>query len=312
LPSFGNQPSENERKTAMVELASYLDQKRVQINAHLEQCFDFLSSSGPLIEAMRYSLMAGGKRLRPVLCIAGAEAVGGRADVALPAASALEMIHTYSLIHDDLPAMDDDNLRRGKPTCHVRFGEATAILAGDALLTLAFQLLSDTRLIDESRAVLWLDVIQRISRAAGCQGMVEGQVRDIAAENHHLSRSALEQLHALKTGALIEASVCCGAVLGGGDAEQIDRLETYAACIGLAFQVKDDILNVEGDPDLLGKGVGTDEARQKSTYPSLMGLDESKTLARELINKALRALEPFDQRSDPLRAIADYIIERKR
>ena len=298
----------------MFELSSYLETRREQINATLGKWFQSAPQNGRLIEAMRYSIMAGGKRLRPVLCVAGAEAVGGRAESALPAACALEMIHTYSLIHDDLPAMDDDDLRRGNPTCHVRFDEATAILAGDALLTMAFQVLSDTAFIniEDHHPATWLQVIQRISRAAGCWGMVEGQMRDIAAENSALSQPELEQLHALKTGALIEASVYCGAVLGNGTPEQIHHLETYAGCIGLAFQVKDDVLNVEGDPALLGKGVGTDELRQKSTYPSLMGLEASKAFARRLIEKALLALEPFDHRSDPLRAIANYIIERKR
>lgn len=298
----------------MFELSPYLVSKRSQINAYLDRCFQAAPASGRLIDAMRYSLMAGGKRLRPVLCVAGAEAVGGRAENVLPAACALEMIHTYSLIHDDLPAMDNDDLRRGKPTCHVQFDEATAILAGDALLTMAFQILSDAEFIDIDgcQAATWLKVIQRISRAAGCWGMVDGQMRDIAAENNSLSQPELEQLHALKTGALIEAAVYCGAVLGNGSAEQIVQLETYAGCIGLAFQVKDDVLNVEGDPALLGKGVGTDELLQKSTYPSIMGLQASKDFARRLIEKALLALEPFDHRSDPLRAIANYIIERKR
>ena len=296
----------------MFDLTSYLNSQRQKVNDYLEQCFQAISNSGRLIDAMRYSLMAGGKRLRPVLCLAGAEAVGGRVEDALPAACALEMIHTYSLIHDDLPAMDNDDLRRGNPTCHVQFDEATAILAGDALLTLAFQLLSDAECIDESRAAAWLAIIQRISRAAGCHGMVEGQMRDIAAENASLTRQKLERIHSLKTGALIEAAIYSGAVLGNGDSEQISQLEKYAGYTGLAFQVKDDILNVEGDPTLLGKGVGTDELRQKSTFPSIMGLDASKTFARELIDKALRSLESFDGRSDPLRALAKYIIERQR
>jgi geranylgeranyl diphosphate synthase type II len=296
----------------MFELSAYLDAKRLLINAHLENYLKAGPDSGRLIEAMRYSLMAGGKRLRPVLCMAGAEAVGGRAEDALPAAAALEMIHTYSLIHDDLPAMDNDALRRGKPTCHVQFDAATAILAGDALLTMAFQVLSDVEHIDEKRAATWLRVIQRISGAAGSRGMVEGQMRDITAENKPLPRAALEQLHALKTGALIQASVYSGAVLGGGDAAQIGCLESYAGCIGLAFQVKDDILNVEGDPVLLGKRIGTDALRHKSTYPSILGLEASKKYASELIDKAFQALAPFDHRSDPLRAIAKYIVERER
>ena len=296
----------------MFDLSLYLDSRRQQINAYLEKCFQAVPASNRLVQAMRYSLLSGGKRLRPVLCMAGTEAVGGRAEDALPAACTLEMIHTYSLIHDDLPAMDDDDLRRGKPACHVQFDEATAILAGDALLTMAFQILSDIELIDQNRAATWLTVIQRISRAAGCRGMIEGQMQDIAAENTTLTRPALERLHALKTGALIEAAIYSGAVLGNAGLEQIGHLETYAGCIGLAFQVKDDILNVEGDPTLLGKGVGTDELRHKSTYPALMGMEASKKFARELIDQALQALASFDHRSDPLRAIAKYIIERQR
>jgi geranylgeranyl diphosphate synthase type II len=296
----------------MFELAPYLESKRKQIDTFLDQCLQYTPGSSRLIEAMRYSLMAGGKRLRPVLCLAGAEAVGGKAEDALSAACALEMIHTYSLIHDDLPAMDNDDLRRGKPTCHIAFDEATAILAGDALLTMAFKILASLEHVDERRISKWVRVFHRIACAAGYEGMIEGQMRDIAAEHTSLSLDELEQLHALKTGALIEASVYSGALLGGGNLAQIEQLEIYARCIGLAFQVKDDVLNVEGDPEILGKGVGTDEIRQKSTYPSILGLEESKSFARQLVNQALQALESFDHRSDPLRAIANYIIERKR
>ena len=298
----------------MFELTSYLNSKRRKINSYLDKYIQTVPEPGRLIDAMQYSLMAGGKRLRPILCLASAEAVGSHSDNALPAACALEMIHTYSLIHDDLPTMDNDDLRRGKPTCHVQFDEATAILAGDALLTMAFQVLSsvETTDKDDCYARTWLKIIQRISRAAGCWGMVEGQMRDISAENNPLSRSELERLHTLKTGALIEAAVYSGAILGRGTSEQIERLETYAGNIGLAFQVKDDILNVEGDPEHLGKSVGTDELLKKSTYPSIMGLKESRTFALKLIDQAMIALEPFDNRSDPLRAIASYIIERER
>jgi geranylgeranyl diphosphate synthase type II len=295
----------------MFQLSAYLESQSNRVNAYLETCLQSLPHSGALLEAMRYSLMAGGKRLRPVLCMAGCEAVGGRAEQALPAAAALEMIHTYSLIHDDLPAMDDDALRRGKPTCHVQFDEATAILAGDALLTLAFQLLSDSSAVDASQAARWLEVIHCIARAAGAQGMVEGQMRDIEAENTALPQEDLEQVHALKTGALINAALTTGAILGNGTADQLQKLEAYATHIGLAFQVKDDVLNVEGDPGLLGKGVGTDALRQKSTYPSLLGLEASGEYASTLIAKALASLSSFDHRSEPLRAIAEYIITRE-
>ena len=296
----------------MFELATYLESKRQIVNRYLENCLSGAARPGRLMEAMAYSLMAGGKRLRPILCLAGAEAVGGTVEGALPAAGALEMIHTYSLIHDDLPAMDNDDLRRGKPTCHIAFDEATAILAGDALLTMAFEILSTGNSTHAHKPETWLTVIDRIARAAGSRGMVEGQMRDIAAENAELSIGELARLHALKTGALIQASVCSGALLGGGTTEQIENLETYARNIGFAFQVKDDVLNVEGDPALLGKNVGTDALRHKSTYPSIMGLEKSKSFAKELIEAAMAALDPFDHRADPLRAIANYIIERKR
>ncbi|MBT8340617.1 MAG: polyprenyl synthetase family protein [Desulfatitalea sp.] len=296
----------------MFDLSTYLEAQRRRIDHFLNTWFEQAMPAGRLRDAMRYALMAGGKRLRPVLCGAAAEAVGGTCRDVLPAACALEMIHTYSLIHDDLPAMDDDALRRGKPTCHVQFDEATAVLAGDALLTMAFQLLSDPRFADPSRAPEWLAVTQRIACSAGGQGMVEGQMRDMAAQFTTLDRQALEALHALKTGALISAAVHAGALLGGGHSGQIDGLETYAAAIGLAFQVKDDILNVEGDPETTGKSVGTDEIKGKSTYPSVIGLEASKAFARDLVARALQALTPFDLRADPLRAIAAYIIERNR
>ena len=296
----------------MFDLESYLDSKRKQINTYLHKILQNTSNSSRLIKAMHYSLMAGGKRLRPVLCLAAAEVVGGQTKDALRAACALEMIHTYSLIHDDLPAMDNDDLRRGKPTCHIAFDEASAVLAGDALLTLAFQMLSAVEISNGGQASKWLRVIHQIAYAAGYRGMIEGQMRDIASENRVLSLKELEELHALKTGALIEASVYSGAILGGDSAEQIDKLGIYAKNIGLAFQIKDDILNVEGDPALLGKAVGTDKTRQKNTYPFLMGLEKSKSFAEELVIRALQAVESFDSRADPLRAIANYIVQRNR
>lgn len=295
----------------MFELQPYLKTKRDQINIFLDKILPDAANDSRLAKAMRYSLMAGGKRLRPILCLAAAEGVGGQVEDVLEAACALEMIHTYSLIHDDLPAMDDDDLRRGNPTCHIAFDEATAILAGDALLTLAFQMLSAVEIKDDKQGSQWLTVIRRIAHAAGFQGMVEGQMRDIASENTILSLDELEKLHSLKTGALIEASIYSGAILGGGSSEQIQQLGIYAKNIGLAFQVKDDILNVEGDPKLLGKGIGTDKLRKKTTYPSIMGIEKSKLFAIELVNRALLALASFDNRSEPLRAIANYIIKRK-
>jgi len=265
---------------------------------------------------MRHSLMAGGKRLRPVLCLAAAGAVGSENEAVLRAACAIEMIHTYSLIHDDLPAMDNDDLRRGVPTCHKAFDEATAILAGDALLTLAFQVMADPPPAPGgtggSEGPAWREVLDTIARAAGPNGMIEGQMRDMAAEQQRLSLTELEALHLLKTGALFEAAVFAGARLGGGSASEIAALATYARLAGLAFQVTDDILNVEGDPRLMGKAVGSDAARRKNTYPALMGLESSRRHAGELVGEALRAIALFDMRAEPLRALAMHIVARKR
>ncbi|MCP4107519.1 MAG: polyprenyl synthetase family protein [Desulfobacteraceae bacterium] len=294
----------------MFDLKSYLVSKNRLVNNALGEILS--NNSTRIAKAMHYSLMAGGKRIRPVLCIAAAEAVGGRAEDVLPAACAIEMIHTYSLIHDDLPAMDNDDLRRGKPTCHVAYDEATAILAGDALLTLAFQTLSSVRCNTEKQALQLLTVIQTIAQASGYKGMIEGQMRDIASEGIALDSDALEKMHGLKTGALIEASTCSGAILGGGTPAEIEHLRIYAKNIGLAFQMADDILNVEGDPAVLGKAVGTDETRNKSTYPSILGLEESKAMAENIVSNALKALESFDSKSDPLRAVANYIIKRRK
>ena len=294
------------------DLDTYLVSMRKQINDALVMMLDSAANSSRVSKAMKYSLMADGKRLRPILCLAATEAVGGKSENTVRAACALEMIHTYSLIHDDLPAMDNDDLRRGRPTCHLAFNEATAILAGDGLLTLAFQILSTNNFTNENQASKWLRVLHHIASAAGYEGMIEGQMRDVASEGIQLEIEALEKMHALKTGALIEASIHTGAVLGDGSQEQIECLKIYAENIGLAFQVIDDILDVEGDPAVMGKGVGTDQTRNKNTYPALMGIKESRAFSRKLVNNALQALNYFDNKSDPLRAIAQYIIERER
>ena len=296
----------------MFDLDAYFSSHTKRINAALESILETSGRTDRILEAMKYSLMAGGKRIRPILCMAATEAAGGDAENALPAACALEMIHTYSLIHDDLPAMDDDALRRGKPTCHMAFDEATAILAGDALLTLAFQTLSSIEISGADQAAMRLRVIRLISHAAGYCGMIQGQMMDIASEGSQLTVAELQSMHRLKTGALIEASLCSGAVLSGLNSTQIQMLERYAQNIGLAFQVTDDILNVEGDPAMMGKAVGTDKLRNKSTYPSLLGLQESKKFAKKLVKNALKAIESFDHRAEPLRAIANYIIARKK
>ena len=293
------------------DLRTYLESKQQQVNDWLVRLLPPAASSR-IADAMGYSVMAGGKRLRPVLCLASAEAVDGRSEDALIAAVALELIHTYSLIHDDLPAMDDDARRRGKPTCHVAFDEATAILAGDALLTLAFQLLASQKGTAGVPADRQLQVIHVVAAAAGYEGMIGGQMADIAAEGNRIALSRLEQLHLMKTGALINAAITTGAILGGGTSEQIRHLDEYAQNIGLAFQIIDDILNVEGDPTLLGKAIGTDREKKKSTYPALLGLVESRKLAANRVKEALQALEYFDKKADPLRAVAQYVINRKR
>ena len=292
------------------DLNAYLSSKRHQINSALDSMFS--DTSRKIVKAMKYSLMAGGKRLRPILCLAAAETVGGKSQDVIWTACAIEMIHTYSLIHDDLPAMDDDDLRRGQPTCHAAFDEATAILAGDALLTMAFEILSSIEPTQENQTMDLIRVIRTLSRAAGYQGMIEGQMQDMAAEGKPLALEDLEKMHILKTGALIEASVTAGAILGSGDHFQVQQLKIYAKNIGLAFQVTDDILNIEGDPKIMGKNVGSDRNRLKSTYPIVLGMDQSKKFAKKLVGEALNALEYFDNKAHSLRAIANYVIERKK
>jgi geranylgeranyl diphosphate synthase type II len=293
----------------MFDLTGYFLSNNACIERTLSEVLDSLDRSTRLAEAMRYSLMAGGKRLRPNLCLAASEAVGSDRQRALPVACALEMIHTYSLIHDDLPAMDDDTLRRGKATCHVAFDEATAILAGDALLTLAFQTLAA---MEGLRPECGLEVIRAMAFAAGPHGMVQGQMLDMQAEGRTLTRAELQRLHRLKTGALIEAALACGAMVGGGSSAQIDAVREYGKAIGLAFQVVDDILNVEGDPAVMGKATGTDRGRQKNSYPALLGLEKSKEFAQTLVHEAVGAIAGFGLEADPLRAIAHYVVERKK
>lgn len=296
--------------TPMFDLNTYLSSKQADINHWIQKLFDRELHAGQITAAMRYSVSAGGKRVRPILCIAAAEASGGfQADV-MHVACAIEMIHTYSLIHDDLPAMDNDVLRRGKPTAHIQFDEATAVLSGDALLTLAFQILSDPHYVKAAKIPESLQVINNISIAAGCQGMIAGQMLDMLFEGSRLKIDAMRDLHKKKTGALIESSVFAGAVFGGAGDAQMKALDAYAANIGLAFQVLDDILNVRGDPSKMGKAVGTDAHREKSTYPAVLGMVQSEKYARDLVKKALHAIESFDKKFQPLRAIARYIIER--
>lgn len=259
---------------------------------------------------MIYGLMGRGKRLRPLLAYAAAETVGKiNADVDT-VACAVECIHSYSLIHDDLPAMDNDDLRRGLPTCHVAFDEATAILAGDALQTLAFQWLAEES--EKSTAEIRLQLVLELAKAAGHQGMVRGQMQDLSAVGKHLSLPQLEDLHRHKTGALIKASVVMGAVASrAASPNQLQGLGDYAQNLGLAFQIHDDILDVESSTETLGKTQGADARLNKPTYVSIAGLDSAKVLAQQQIDAALTALEPFGHRADGLRQLAHYMVERK-
>ncbi|MCK4785287.1 MAG: polyprenyl synthetase family protein, partial [Desulfobacteraceae bacterium] len=286
--------------------------------AEFDQWFkEYLTPRGDvppeLLEAVHYSALAPGKRIRPYLVGRCCELAGGRTSDAFPAAAAIECVHAFSLIHDDLPAMDDDDLRRGKPTCHKAFNEATAILAGDALLTAAFEVLAarggDDHGVDSLK---YLQVVYLIARASGYSGMVQGQMMDLSFEGKTIGREELERLQHYKTGALIEVSLRAGAILGGGSPEQIAALGAYGRHIGLAFQMADDILNIEGKPEMLGKAVGSDEALGKATAPSVMGLEGAKARAGELVESALAALRIFDMKGEPLAALARYVIERRK
>ncbi len=294
------------------DLKAYLEERRKLVNRALEAYLP--AGRGPasrVVEAMRYSLFVGGKRLRPILCLAAAEAVGGDPGEALPVACALEMIHTYSLIHDDLPAMDDDDLRRGQPTCHKKFDEATAILAGDGLLTEAFQVLAVSAPRFEGREGMLLEIVEFLSAAAGYQGMVGGQMLDLQAEGRKVSLKELEAIHRHKTGALLTAALRTGALAGGGRRQEVTLLSGYGEKFGLAFQVTDDLLDVEGEAAEMGKAPGMDEKRQKATYPAVLGVEASRQWARKLVEAAVADLELFGERAEPLRELARYLLVRR-
>ncbi|MGB5276228.1 MAG: (2E,6E)-farnesyl diphosphate synthase [Gammaproteobacteria bacterium] len=291
---------------------SSLKRYQLRVNRTLS---DFLPNSPTLthnlIEAMRYSVIGGGgKRIRPAMVYAAGEATGVDQDILDTPACAVEMIHAYSLIHDDLPAMDDDDLRRGQATCHVAFDEATAILAGDALQTHAFAILAASNLgVDDRRR---LQMITLLASATGSEGMAGGQAIDIAAVGHSLTLEELEAMHRLKTGALIKASILLGAMCGPEVSEdELTLLGRYADCIGLSFQIQDDILDVVGDTETLGKPIGSDEKMHKPTYPSILGLDASRKLALEQHDRALAHLQTLDARANKLRQLSAYIIERE-
>ncbi|MCS3469727.1 geranylgeranyl diphosphate synthase type II [Pseudomonas sp. JUb42] len=293
-------------------IADYQARSQARVNAALESLFEAPSPElTRLYAAMRYSVMNGGKRVRPLLVYAACEALGTDAGQANGAACAVELIHAYSLVHDDLPAMDDDDLRRGQPTTHKAFDEACAILAGDGLQSLAFSALLNASLSPQN-AETRLQMADALAFAAGPAGMVGGQAIDLGSVGLKLDQDALAFMHRHKTGALIEASVKLGALASGkADQSQLEALQTYARAIGLAFQVQDDILDVESDTATLGKRQGADIARDKPTYPALLGLDAAKAYALQLRDQALDALRPFDTAAEPLRALARFIVERR-
>jgi geranylgeranyl diphosphate synthase, type II len=293
---------------AAFDLSAYLAERRQRVEAALDQALQ-MQYPETLYEAMRYSLLAGGKRLRPILCLAACDLVGGDLTVAMPTACALEMIHTMSLIHDDLPAMDNDDYRRGRLTNHKVYGEDVAILAGDALLTYAFEhVATHTQGAAPERV---LRVIAGLGKAVGGEGLVGGQIVDLASEgNPNTSLETLNYIHNHKTAALLEISVTSGAILAGASDHQVQQLTDYAQRIGLAFQIVDDILDITSTPETLGKSVGKDITAQKATYPSLWGLEESRRQADQLIESAKAALDSFGESQQPLRAIADYIVAR--
>ncbi len=290
------------------DLQAYLTEYKTLVESALDSSLP-ITKPETIYEAMRYSLLAGGKRLRPILCLATCEMLGGKIEQSLPTACALEMIHTMSLIHDDLPSMDNDDYRRGKLTNHKVYGEDIAILAGDGLLAYAFEYVaSETKNVSPERLI---QVVARLGRAVGAAGLVGGQVVDLESEGKtDVNVGTLNFIHTHKTGALLETCVTCGAIIGGATVEEVERLSGYAQNIGLAFQIVDDILDITATPEVLGKTAGKDVAAQKATYPSLLGLEESRNQAQKLIVEAKLQLESYGDKADPLSAIADFILNR--
>ena len=292
-----------------MKLPPFFEEDHGLVDAELERLLPAENERPSLIhQAMRYSVFAGGKRLRPILCIEAFRIFSDETPAVLPVACAMEFIHTYSLIHDDLPALDNDDLRRGRPTCHKKFGEAMAILAGDGLLTLAFEALAGAPVPQAERVAL----IREVASAAGTrQGMVGGQVADLEAEGKDVTPELLEYIHRSKTAALISASILSGAIAGGASQADQDRLRTFGGLIGWAFQVTDDILDVEESSSALGKTAGKDQAQQKATYPALFGLKKSHDFARELAARAMGALETFGARAANLRELGEFLVLRR-
>lgn len=294
------------------DLKRYLAARKELVDETLERLLPpAVGLEKSVIDAARYSLFAGGKRLRPILCMQAAEVVGATYENVLPVACAIEMIHTYSLIHDDLPAMDNDDFRRGVPTNHKVYGEAIAILAGDALLTEAFGLISDMHADNRIPAKKILRAISILVRASGYRGMIGGQVIDLESENRDVDLATVEYMHVHKTGAILAACLELGALLGGGADSDIASLVKYGQHFGLAFQITDDLLDVEGDPRVMGKQTGSDAAKNKKTYPALLGVSKSRESARLHVDEALNAIRSYGQSAEPLRAIARYLLVRQ-
>ena len=292
-----------------MNLQRYLAARQKEVDRALDRFLPKESVAPATIhKAMRYSLFAGGKRLRPILCLAAAEACGGKFAAALPSACAVECIHTYSLIHDDLPSMDNDDLRRGRPTCHKVFGDAIAILAGDALLTVAFEIASHAKPV--SRYDL-REVMREITEAAGSRKLIAGQVADLEAEGKKLSRDQVRSIHENKTAALLTASVRLGAMAANARTKQLAAVTAFGRALGLAFQVIDDILDVTQTSEKLGKSAGKDLAAKKATYPAVFGLEKSRSEARRLTTRAHKALNTLGADADVLRALADYLLQRE-
>jgi geranylgeranyl diphosphate synthase, type II len=292
-----------------MDFSRYWSSRQKQVDAAMDRLLPRASTRPKTIhEAMRYSIFAGGKRLRPVICLAAAEAVGGRAEPALPLACAVECIHTYSLIHDDLPTMDNDDFRRGKPTSHKVYGEGIAVLAGDALLTIAFEMVAQAR---PSKRYSSAALVLELAHAAGSQALVAGQVADLEGEGKKLKLADLQYIHENKTAALITSSIRLGAMSANASPRHLAGLTEFGRSLGLAFQVIDDILDVTQTTEKLGKSAGKDVAAQKSTYPALLGLEKAKKEADRLTDRARAALKPFGKKAEALAAIADYLLKRE-
>ncbi len=295
----------------MSQFLHELKRKQRFIEDNLGKCIKTTCHPPIIHEAMHYTVFNGGKRIRPIMVVEGAILAGGKPEMVLPTACAIELIHTYSLVHDDLPAMDDDDVRRGNPTCHIKYGEDIAILTGDALLTLAFELIAKNNEIAGVKPQYVVKAIEVVAQAAGSQGMIGGQVIDLASEGQAIDYEVLINLHSLKTGQLFRAALISGAILGGMNKEGLEKLSKYAYHYGLAFQITDDILDVTGNELVLGKPVGSDEKNFKTTYPQLFGLEKSRELAADNVNKCLDNLQSFGDEANFLRELAKFTLQRK-